>query len=505
MPNFLGLDIGTTNIKAVLLDSDQGKIISTVSLPTPIHHSGPNQDEHDPQVLFTTIAQCIKRSIGSYPVHALGVSSLAEAGLPLNRSGNPLFPIIAWYDPRSQPQADRILKSFSEKRLFEITGQKVSFSFGLFKYLWIKENYPDRIRDIACWLSVPDYVLYRLTGKKATEYTQASRTMLFDQNKRDWSEELLSYAGLEPSKLPTLLPSGTVMGTITQDASDLTGLPAGMPCVLGGHDHLCGAFASGGIRAGKVIDSSGTACAVMALTSRFNPEKKIAESGFVNYIHVVPDVYVLKGGLKTAGKAVEWLASFIGNDGHFDNNLLLKHYEKNINERPLWLPFFHGSGTPGIEPFNRASLIGLTLEHSREDIVIALFEGLGFWLRENIDTFQKINETQPKEIITIGGVNQNLLMRMIKASITNYPVNSPTVPEASAVGAALLAAVGTGAIASFQEAPEILDYPVQVIYPDPDWVNCYNLIYERVYLSAKTKLTEINKVMHEINYLFGGN
>ena len=499
MPNFLGLDIGTTSIKAILLDSDQGKIISTAHLPTPVKHSGPNQDEHDPQVLYATIAECIKKATSNLPVHALGISSLAEAGLPLDRSGNPLFPIIAWYDSRSQPQADRILGSFSEERLFEITGQKVSYSFGLFKYLWIKENHPDRIRDIACWLSVPDYILFRLSGNKATEYTQASRTLLFDQNKKDWSEELLAYAGLDRSKLPFLMPSGSVMGSITKEASDITGLPVGLPCVLGGHDHLCGAFASGGTRAEKIIDSSGTACAIMALTSQFNSDKQIVESGFVNYIHVVPDLYVIKGGLKAAGKAVDWLASQFGQDNHFDNDQLIKHYEANKNDRPLWLPFFHGSGTPGMEPFNRASLIGLTLEHSREDIAIALYEGLGFWLRENIETIQKITGTQPKDIITIGGTNQNPLMRMVKVSITNYPVTSPIVPESSAVGAALLAAVGTGAVASFQKAPEILNYPAYVIEPDPDWVNRYNSMYEKVYLPAKIRLTEIIKVMRDIN------
>jgi xylulokinase len=497
MPNFLGLDIGTTSIKAVLLDSDQGKIISASNLPTPIQHSGPNYDEHDPQELFITIAQCIKKAIGKFPVHALGVSSLAEAGLPLDESGNPLFPIIAWYDPRSQFQADKILRSFSEERLFEITGQKIGFSFGLFKYLWIKENYPDQLRDMSCWLSVPDYILLRLTGKKATEYTQASRTMLFDQNKKDWSDELLKYAGFDRNMLPALMPSGSIMGTITKEASDLTGLQVGMPCVLGGHDHLCGAFAIGGTLTGMVIDSSGTACAVMALTDMFKPEKQVVESGFVNYIHVVPDLYILKGGLKAAGKAVNWLAEQYGVSDHFDNNQLVKYYDTSNKKRPLWLPFFHGSGTPGSETYNRATLIGLSLEHSKKDIAIALFEGLGFWLRENIEVLQRITETRPSEIVVIGGTNQNLLMRKVKANITGYPITSHEIPEASAVGAALLAAVGTGIVASYQEAPKLLNYPLRVIEPDPFRVNHYNSLYNEAYLPAKSRLTEIIKVLSD--------
>ncbi len=167
MPNFLGLDIGTTSIKAVVLDSDLGKVISTASKPTPVHHLNLDWDEHDPQELFSTIVDCIRNAVSSFSIHALGVSSFAEAGLPIDAIGNPLYPIIAWYDARSQPQSSRILDTFSEKYLFKLTGQNLSYSFGLFKYLWIKENFPDLIKDMAFWLSVPDYILFRLTGIKA--------------------------------------------------------------------------------------------------------------------------------------------------------------------------------------------------------------------------------------------------------------------------------------------------------------------------------------------------
>jgi len=488
MSNFLGVDIGTSSIKTILLDSHRGKIISQTSLPTPIHQSMPGMDEHNPEALFATVADCIRHTVHGYSVNALGISSLAEAGLPLDNSGKPLYPIIAWYDRRSQAQADQILQTFSEDQLFRITGQKLSFSFGLFKYQWIKENISSRLQDMAVWLSIPDYILYRLTGSKATEYTQASRTMLFDQAKKIWSPELLAYAGLESIQLPELFPSGTVRGTVTKAAAQQTGLPIELPCVLGGHDHLCGAFASGGTRKGMMIDSSGTACALLALTDIFNPIRKIAESGYVNYCYVMPHMYILKGGLKAAGKALDWLARLCFQQEHLDSRTMTAHYQAGRKNPLIWLPYFISSGTPDKTPLRPASLVGLTLEHTCEDIAIALYEGLGFWLRHNLDTLREITGTQPEAVIAIGGTNQDPLLRQVKASITNIPIAAPDIPEASAVGAALLAAIGTGSISSFEKAPEILDYPTSQIEPDALQVRHYNSVYENIYLPAREKL-----------------
>ncbi len=321
--------------------------------------------------------------------------------------------------------------------------------------------------------------------------------MLLDQTRNDWSADLLDYAGLRHEQLPKLLPSGSVMGYITKDAAELTSLPVGLPCVLGGHDHLCGAFASGGTRIGKVIDSSGTACALLTLTNAFNPQNQVSEAGYVNYPHVVPGLYVLKGGLKAAGRALDWISAQFNQGSFFDNEILTAHYNSNFFNRPLCLPFFHGSGTPDIHPFNRASFIGLSLDHSGEDMAIALFEGLGFWMRENLDSLQSITGRPADELIAIGGTNQNSLLRQVKASITGVKISAPTVPEASAVGASLLAAVGTGSLDTFERAPEILDYPSQLIYPDPVWANRYRDIYEGSYLPAKVSLLNIISKLRE--------
>ena len=307
MANYLGLDVGTTNIKAVLLNIDQGQIIAQASKSTPYTIKEQNTAELSPEQLYRSAVECIGEVSAGFEVDGLGISSFAEAGLPLNKNGTPLFPVIAWFDNRSQTQVNQLLEKFPEAKIYQITGQKPGFSFGLFKFLWIKENFPDVTSQMRWWLSVPDYILYRLTGEIFTDYTQASRTMVFDQEKRDWSDILMDYAEISREQLPNTVPSGTIIGNITKKASIEIGLPEGLPCAVGGHDHLCGAFACGGFKSSMAVDSSGSSQALLFFRDQFNPEDKLMKMGYVQYIHVVPNQYVIKGGLKTAGKALEWL------------------------------------------------------------------------------------------------------------------------------------------------------------------------------------------------------
>jgi len=498
MPNYLGLDIGTSNIKTVLYDTDQKQIISSASRSTPTHYPQRGYIEHDPHLLWENVAECIRETVAEYHVHGMSISSLAEAGLPLDRNMNPLFSIIAWYDTRSQKQADQFLKKISEEEIFQITGQKSGFSFGLFKYLWIMENNKELAKRFAYWMSVPDYILFKLTGEIYTDYTQASRTLMFDQKKKDWSTVLMHLADLDSHQLPVPKASGTVIGGVNQAASYETGLPLHMPCAVGGHDHLCGAFASGGISTDKIIDSSGTSQAIMAFSGTFGANLQLLKGGYVNYIHVIPDIYIIKGGLKAAGKAIEWLTAKMNSIEIPDPDKFKDERKNQKINQPVWLPFFHGSGTPNLQPFDRAALIGVTLQHTGQDLLTALFEGLAFWLRENVDSLAILTGQSPASVIAIGGTNQNKLLLLIKACALNLPIIAPQIPEPCALGAALLAAVGCGTYKDFQEAHASLSYPNLYFYPDDHLTSLYSEVYETIYRPLKEALTDVHANLNKI-------
>jgi sugar (pentulose or hexulose) kinase len=213
MTILLGLDIGTTAIKAALYNTELGKIVRVASRPTPVSHPQEGWSEHDPSHLWDVTTACIREAAAGQPVAGIAISSMAEAGVWIDDCGRPLAPIIAWYDRRSEPQAARIEQVVPVDALYAITGQRASPSFGATKLLWLRENRPEIYARGTHWLPVPAYLLYRLCGEMAVDYTIAARTLLFDQNHLVWSQALLEALELSPTCRG--VPSARWAGTIT--------------------------------------------------------------------------------------------------------------------------------------------------------------------------------------------------------------------------------------------------------------------------------------------------
>jgi len=504
MTLLLGLDIGTTSIKAELYDAELGQVVSMASRPTPVEHPAPGWSEHDPKVLWQTVASCLREVATERPIAGLGVSSFAEAGLPLDTAGLPLYPIIAWYDRRPEPQAAWWEAQLPASALHAITGQRVSPSFGVNKWLWIRDNEPDVAARMAKWLSVPDYVLWRLTGEQATDYTIASRTLLFDQRALGWSNEMLGFAGLDVRQLPQVLPGGTPVGTVTPRAAAVTGLTVGTPCVLGGHDHLCAALAAGAYHPGVVIDSCGTAQALLVFTPHFHTSSLIAACGYACYAHVVPGQYALKGGLKAAGGAIEWLVRQWADPDIAPSELPYAELEAaakvGVGRRagPLWLPHLIGSGTPEGDRHSRGALVGVQIEHDRADIFRGLLESLALWLRHNLAEMEALTGQPARQVMLLGGTTRLRLLAQMKADALNLPMTIPNVPEAAATGAALLAGLGAGIFATPAAAVDSLCYGYEVVAPDPARVGWYTQLYEQAYRPLYEALRDIHHAMEKV-------
>lgn len=502
MAILIGVDIGTSTVKALAYDPGRGEPVALAAQPTPVEHPRPGWSEHDPEALWLTVAACVREVVGQCKgksFAALGLSSFAEAGLPLAADGTPLYPIIAWYDRRAEPQAAWWEEQLRAEELHAITGQRVSPSFGVNKWLWLRENEPARVEKMSHWLSVPDYILWRLTGERATDYTIASRTLLFDQRLQDWSETMLGLAGLRREQLPMPYPGGTAIGGVTPAAARATGLPVGTPCVLGGHDHLVAAVAAGGYQSGTVIDSSGTAQAVLMFLPGFHTDDALARSGYACYSHVLAGSYVLKAGLKLAGGAVEWLARQLSSAGVSPAELpyeaLLAQAEKTAGRRagPVWLPHFIGSGTPQGDRHSRAALVGLTAEHDQGDIFRALLEALAFWLRHNLEEVSMLTGQPVSEVILLGGTKRLELLTRLKATVLNRPVTVLELPEAAATGAALLAGIGAGLFDGPAEATRSLqDSNRVVVQPEPGWLDWYEHLYQEAYLPLYGLLRDVH-------------
>lgn len=501
MALLLGLDIGTTSLKAVLYDAGCGLVTRVAARPTPVDHPRDGWSEHDPQALWETVCACIREAAAGQPVAGLAISSMAEAGLLVDAKGQPLSPIIAWYDRRSEPQAAWIEQRMPVAQLYRITGQRVSPSFGVTKLLWLRDNLPQMYSRGASWLPVPAYLLSRLAGMPAVDYTIAARTLLFDQRSLDWSGELLDAFHLSAALFPPAYPGGTPIGPLTAQAAQETGLSQQTFCVLGGHDHLCASLAAGAHTPGSVTDSTGSANALLLLLPRFLPDPLLGERGFANYAYVLKDIYAIKGGLKAAGSAIEWLARLTTPGNPPEYVALEAAAARGVGMRagPLWLPHLIGSGTPQGDRFSRAALVGLQAEHDRADLFRGLLESLAMWTRHNLEEMHSLTGLDISSIALTGGVTRLRLLSQLKADVLNRPVLVPQIPESAAAGAALLAGLGAGVFCDPSQALGSIRYDCTQIDPLPQHTGWYEALYQQAYLPLYSILKPVNDTLRQMN------
>jgi len=254
----LGLDVGTTNIKCLALD-DRGNVIAQASEPTPRSNPQPGWTDFEPGPLWEAVCRAIRAVVSQLQqpesIRGIAVSSLAESVVPIDSQGRPLAPAIAWFDLRTVPEYEWIRDRVGYETLFKISGLNPDPMFGLCKILWIKNHNPAAFQQTRQWLHLADYIAFRLCGVAATDPSLACRSLAYDVVERTWSSQILEAIGLELSSFPPVCKSGSPLGCITSSSATATNLPKTTVVSVGLHDHISGAFATGG----SAVESSLTA------------------------------------------------------------------------------------------------------------------------------------------------------------------------------------------------------------------------------------------------------
>lgn len=486
----LGLDIGTTNWKANLYDL-KGRLVKSVSTPTPLRKDGRGNNYYDPGELWSTFCRLTKLIAGSVraPEQIVSISfgSMAEAGLIVDASGKPLSHIIPWFDKRTLLQAEKLQKKISKETIFNITGINLQYIFSVCKILWLKENDNKAFKKAKKWLCVPDYLVYKFSGVMATDYSIASRTALFDLREKKWSKRMLKASGISEAFLPVALPSGTAVGNITAAASKECGLSVKTRVVLGGHDHLCGGLGAGIYKEGVFCDSMGTSESAVVPLKNLRNLKKYYKTGFSFGCYVFGGLYYAMSGIYLSGGLIDWLAGvFYGGSAHRKKNELYELLIKDANSSvpgsgglmvyPHWL----GIGAPHVLRHARGVMAGFTPESKKEDIINAAFEGLAFEYRLTLETLEKAVNFKFKVIKTIGGGSRNRTLLQRKADIMGRDLLVPHVFESVCFGAALLGGLGAGVIKDPQEL--IKNFKQDIIRHDKKLFLYYNKYYKEHYL-----------------------
>lgn len=454
--NLLGIDVGTTSLKAAVFNAE-GKTLSSATVDYTLLTEG-DRVEFAAERYWEITQEAIRKVSAEHRIDALAIDTQGETLILTDERGTPLCNAVVWLDNRATKEAAEIEQAFGRRRIYEVTGQpEVTATWPACKLLWFQKHKPElwsRVRKI---FLLEDYLLYRLTGEFAAEKTLQSSTLYFDIRSGNWWDEMLDYLHLTPDMLPHLSESGTLVGKAGETA-----------VVTGAIDQIAGAIGAGVVHKGLVSEMTGTTMAVFIPSESIPPYDP---DSIVPCHYNFDGSYCLLSWSPTAGMALKW----------FKNNLCEQFSFRELDELAdnvapgsnglAFLPYLCGSTMPRYNPKARASFTGLTLEHTRGHFVRSVLESVACMLRGMLD-YLKIDA---EEIRAMGGGAESPLWCQIKADMTGKRLVTLENRETACLGAAILAGVGAGAFQSVETACAALVKPGKIYTPG---TKDYSAVYQ---------------------------
>jgi sugar (pentulose or hexulose) kinase len=486
----LGLDVGTTSVKAGLFDA-AGLQLAADGREYRLSHPAPDHVEIDAEVWWSAAVEAV-RSVMAAPgadpraVAAMAVSSQGETVVAVDRAGRPLAPALVWLDNRAADEARELGERFPNALVYDRTGvPDVNPTWPAAKLLWWRRHRPEVFAAAARFLLVEDFVLHRLTGRFVTEGGIQSTSMLFDIVRGDWWGDALRAVGVGPERLPEIAAPASVVGGLTAAAADALGLPAGLPVVAGGMDQGAGAVGVGNIGSGVVSESTGGALTVQAAVARHggDPTRQTPV-----YIHSAPGQYLYCPVCPTGGMALTWFRDTLGTleveqarregGSAYERLTALAAGAPAGCDGLTMLPHLAGAFSPEYVPQARGAFIGITLAHTRGHLVRSVLEAVAFMLRRNVELVGGAGAVAA-EIRSHGGGARSAVWNQIKADVCDLPVVTLEGEDAAVRGDAMTAGVAVGVYPDLAAAGAALLATKARFEPDPANRSVYDAAFER--------------------------
>jgi xylulokinase len=444
--NTLGLDLGTSELKALLMGAD-GAVLATAHAPLAWRQPQPGWAEQDAADWWqATVAACTQLKAAApealAAVRAIGLSGQMHGATLLDAQQQVLRPCILWNDTRSAAQCEALTRDCPG--LHEIAGNLAMPGFTAPKLAWVREHEPEIFQRVATVLLPKDWLRLQLTATKVSEMSDAAGTLWLDVAKRDWSDALLAATGLTRAHMPTLVEGHEISGRLTADAARALGLPQSIPVVGGAGDNAASAIGIGAVKAGDSFVSLGTSGVLFSVTDQHRPNVGEAVHAFC---HALPGVWHQMAVMLSAASSLSWVTRATGHAN--EGELLAKVAALGAAERdaaPIFLPYLSGERTPHNDAAASGVFLSLRNAHEAAHLAYAVIEGVSFGLRDGLDAMRRAG-SRIDEVQLVGGGSRSTLWAQLLADVLQVRV---LIGQASNVGAALgaarLAALGLGEI-----------------------------------------------------------
>lgn len=468
MQFILGIDIGTSGVKAVLVDTDQNVVAShAIGLSTLRPY--PLWSQQHPEQWWQAVVECVtfllRAAAGSAKkIMAIGLTGQMHGVVALGDDLKPLCPALLWNDGRAAGEARLLHAEFP--KLAQRLGVVPMAGMTAPKLLWLKHHLPEIFGRIHLVLSPKDYIGYKLTGTAVTDFSDGAGTWLFDQQQRVWSKEAVTAVGLRPDQLPEIRESTSLAGYLHEHCAAALGLPAGTPVAVGGGDTPAGAVGFGCIQPGEAVISLGTSAHIFTTTSRYAPA---VDRMIHSFCHALPHLWYQMAAMLNGASCLQWLSAILDMPVDEMNSRLEQEF-KGPGEL-LFLPYLSGERTPHNNPLAKGVFFGLTPATGKSALCQAVIEGVTFSLADGLQCLRDSGTVIDYAALSGGGARSRTWARII-ASVLNLPVTRYAGGEAGpAFGAARLAmmAVGIGSALEICRPPAI----EEIIEPDPQSLFAY--------------------------------
>lgn len=489
---YIGIDLGTSAVKLLLVNKN-GKILGDVSEEYPVFFPHEGWSEQNPEDWYNAVLKGMSRllnGVDTSKIRGIGIGGQMHGLVVLDSGDNVIRPAVLWNDGRTQKQTEYLNNVIGRDKLSEYTANIAFAGFTAPKILWVKENEPEKFNRISKIMLPKDYIVYRLTGVHSCDYSDASGMLLLDVKNKCWSHEMLEICSVKEEQLPALYESYDVVGTVKTEIAEKFGF-SDVKVVAGAGDNAAAAIGTGTVGEGKCNISLGTSGTIFISSEKFGLDSNNALHSFAH----ADGGYHLMGCMLSAASCNKWFMDDILNDTDYSA------FQKNISDDMLgrnnvfFLPYLMGERSPINDVNARGTFIGLTLNTKKEDMLLAVLEGVAFAIRDSFEKAKELGIIIDSSNICGGGAKSPLWQKII-SNVLGIRLDRLKTEQGPAYGGTILAMVGTGVYNSVGEACEKLVEISSSVFPEEKLTAVYDKKYEKfrkIYPALKEVFSEIKE------------